>query len=131
MGDRTYCNLNLQKPADHGVQALIVGHLGMWSENYNDMRWFGFEEVNYANLPKDFITDMIKLGLSFSWSWAAGDAYGPGVIVCDGKDHSEWNTDVNGEVVLSLPDIDNPQMVASARRWNDIYSAIRSMEIPA
>lgn len=125
MGDRTYCNLNLQKPADHGVQALIEDHIGIWNEDDGNLRWFGFEEVNYAQLPDAFVADMVKLELAFSWSWAAGGSYGPGVIICDGKTTREWDTNVDGDIVLSLDAVRILERVAEAEHCDAIYTAVR------
>lgn len=84
MGDRTWCYLNLLAPVtkEQYAEVLRISNDELGREQGPGS--FEFEEVNYAEMPKDLEGYLFEEGIAFSWIWQDGDGYGAGGNV--------WNT---------------------------------------
>lgn len=80
---------------------------------------FEFEEMNYASMPDDLTQILKKLKLSYRWSNEAGSGYGSAKVFFDARNGEavEYNA-VDGEIVLTVDDLDKPELVEMARRWH-------------
>lgn len=128
MGDRCYCTLTITG---------VIGSSEDWTEvmtaikdagTYEHVKvapplagtsepcQFSFEEVNYAQMDTDLVELLQELGLAYIWSNQAGDDYGPGCVVFDGKDtlYEESLTD-NSELFVRLSEVGNAERIATLR----------------
>lgn len=121
MGDRTYCHLYLHGPVSDEALKAIEAEIGKHKPDYSckDEWCWGFDEVNYANMPDDLRRTLLDAKVLWSWSWESGGEYSAGVEVCDGETSEEFITN-GGDIVIRLHDIDNGDIVAQARHFDAV-----------
>jgi len=127
MGDRTTCTLTL-----HGIlwekhiPELAAAIETAGGESYasrslaealkNQECCFAFYEVNYGTIDDSLATCLDRLGLSYEWRWDPGGDYPAGIEITDALSGKRYNHYIiNGEIAITLTDIDNPEQIAEAR----------------
>lgn len=97
---------------DHGGVAEIEG---LWC----------FEEMRHGALPEPLRDWLTARGRAFAWENDAGDEYGAGVIIHDAsRGSSEEFATVDGQIALTLEEMDRPGRIDTARAAADLWSAI-------
>ncbi len=148
MGDRAYCTLtilgDLPRSELEALSALLtteaahptsITHsehtpeqvLEASQNNAATRPQFGFDEVNYAEMPNDIRSFLVRTHLSWAWHWCSGADYGPGVEFCNtrrtiSKQIRRYST-VDDNIVLPLDEAIQYAAVQEARDWSNWYKA--------
>jgi hypothetical protein len=121
MGDRVSCTLHIGGFISASDATDLIEEINQDGEKIDKLEektCIEFDEVNYANLDSRIEDLMIKIGLSWVWSWEAGGDFGEGLSCYDSKTqtHVEFNTS-RGSIVLTLDEIDKDEDLEAARQW--------------
>lgn len=121
MGDRTYCSLSLHGPVPAAIVKAIdeLARKNGGSDANPASGFWGFDEVNYAQLPEDLRQALKASSCAWAWRWEAGGGYGAGVEICDGAGTAEFAM-ADGEIVLPLRLIDDVDQIATARHCDAV-----------
>ena len=121
MGDRCYCSLYLKNEPTPELIEILDEELG--EPDDQEGLFFGYSEVNWAQLPKPVLDYCREHKLPFAWINDAGDSYGPSAVIFDGETSDEWPM-MDDEIVIILS-LASPEHIANATRWQEVLSSIR------
>lgn len=123
MGDRAYCNLFLKTDPTPELLRILNDELGAPSDT-DGSRCFGYEEVNWAQLPQPIYDYCHEHKLPFAWVNEDGGSYGPSVVLFDGEGRIDWPL-YEGDLVLTVPEAKSAETVAAAERWQALLDEVR------
>ena len=148
MGDRVYCTLriggelreeHIQKVAEaignfcpdgwdadqaagDPAEMLRSGCGSMW-----------FSEVNYGEFDADLAAALKEAGLSYEWQWSTGGGFTEGVECYDAAtgEEVEHLATIDGYAAILAADLDNPERMAAARKWDRFIREFPPLRIAA
>jgi hypothetical protein len=137
MGDRCYCQLTLWGIADRtAANAIYEAIYNYDGTPLDDIRksleeeneTIDFEEVNCAMLNNDIRNAIVAAGLGYSWSNDSGNNYGAGFEVYDLlSDEVYAFSTIDGEIMIALSQIRNPDLIERAEKADKIQQAGRKL----
>ncbi len=78
MSDRTSVTLHVLKVDADKARATFNDSPAYTDTSDELLTEFGFDDVNYGNLP--FLPKLLEAGIAYNSSWGSGDSYGPGTF---------------------------------------------------
>ncbi|PZQ48780.1 MAG: hypothetical protein DI556_13270 [Rhodovulum sulfidophilum] len=90
-------------------------HEGFWE----------FSDIDHGTMPAELRDWLVCSGIAFAWENCAGYEYGGGVIVPDpSRVSSEEFSTVDGQIALTLAEMNTPGRIDAARAAADLWSDI-------
>lgn len=125
MSDRCDCCLfaRVADLKDHGAEldALCERHDGARAHE----GFWEFSEIDYGTIPDALRDWLVSHGIAFAWENYAGFEYGGGVIVHNpSRASSEEFATVDGEIALTLAEMERPGRIDAARAAATLWSEI-------
>lgn len=91
--------------------------------------YFTFDEINYGEIPAELEGTLYALGLNYSWSHGAGDAYGAsGTVEVEGTTYTQ-NLTENSLPYLEYGEFDNADKRADIEAYVQADAQVRAQPL--
>jgi len=143
MGDRTYATLTiagvLASAADAQMLVDEISSQGgrdtngdlptMPTEAGTIPAHFGFEEMNYGDMPDSLHNTLYDLGLAYIWAHEDGDQYiAAGTVVVDDCSHTQ-HLSHNGLPFLEHGEFDDPEKRAAIAEYMEASKKVQGQDL--
>ena len=136
MSDRVTCLLQVQGRFSPATIEAIVGmcrEAGLaYTEQFEDhvagkdimvkCPTISFDECKYGGMPDALGAGLEELGISYAWFMGPGlEECAPIVLLwnAENDDRAEFATDTDCQIVLTIAEAEDPDLLAEARMWQD------------